>query len=172
MLLKMIGSFLIILASSYIGYSYSKGLGLRVDSLNDFRSLVCELQNEIEFKHSCIADVFSQLANKWKKPVSRVFLETLSNMNEEKMEFGLSWEVALRNEQPRLKIEDGDVEMLGDFGKMLGQSDIDGENANFKLTVQRLDGLIEEAKEQQKRFSNIFLFSGAGVGIVIILLLV
>lgn len=69
----------------------------------------------------------------------------------------------------RLKDEDRNV--LDDFFACLGKGDLESEKKNAQLTLQRLDELFFEAKENEKKNSKLYSSLGLIFGLAIVLVL-
>ena len=81
-----------------------------------------------------------------------------------------AWEYSIDISQTALKQED--LNIIKDFGKTLGQTDLQGQLSKTKLTLQFLEKQIEESQLEENKNKKLYKTLGVltGVGLVVILI--
>lgn len=173
MLLRVVGSVIVIAASTAAGYIFSRNLRHRPQELRELQGLLQVFENEISYMSSVLKDAFSRVHESSISVVGEFFKYTVEELNKNKsMNASLAWETAVRNVIKRTSLNGEDEKILISFGTLLGKSDIEGQLKNIKLTINQLK--LQESKAEQDRAKNETMYKHlgmlAGAAIVIILL--
>ena len=83
---------------------------------------------------------------------------------------GVAWENALDNSKTKLTKEDIDV--LKGLSKMLGNTDLDGQVSEIRLTEKFIDTKIKEAEFERSKSEKMYRTLGLTVGLTIVIILV
>ena len=172
MLLKVLGSIMVIGGFSSIGYALSSSYSNRPCQLKVLQSLIQMLENEIRYMSS-IVDAFKKIGRSCDNPVSSFFLSALKYLeNDKDMGLAEAWKKSIDNNIRATALNKEDAEILISFGKMLGNSDIEGQIKNITFTLHQLNLQQQKAEESKKKYDNMYKTLGilGGTGIVILLL--
>lgn len=164
-ILLLIGVFC---TSTCIGIIISKRFSNRVDILKEMKNALNMFEVKINFACEALPNVFSEIADKTKGPVKRIFKDTTLHMD--KMIAGEAWNVAVENNQECLKKED--IDTLKTLGKMLGKTDIEGQISQIKLVEEFLDEQINEATDEKNKNAKMYQKLGAIVGLIMVIVLI
>ena len=171
-MLKLIGSILIIAASTIGGFIYAQSFISRVKELNEIERCIYQLQNEIVYTHTPLPEALINVAIKAKEPIADIFNKTSkklsSNMYDNVYE-------AFKNtfkESTDLNLKNEDINLILDLSKSLGESDINGQINIFSLTMENLKKIIAEAEITMKKNVKMYRYLGFGIGAMIVIMLI
>lgn len=172
MLLKIIGSILIISASGFIGFLYSKDCSARPQQLREIQNMLQMLENEISFLSTPLSEAFERIYKSSNNSISAIFKSAheylIDNLNYNASE---AWALAVRDNIKKTSLKEEDEEILVSFGKILGSSDVEGQIGNIRLTVNQLKMQEHKAEEIRKKNENMYRTLGVLGGIAIVILL-
>lgn len=172
MILKLIGSLIVLVSSSILGYIQSRKYSQRPSELRTLQALLQMFENEISFLSNVLTDAFEKISKCSDSAVSSFFSAAARNL---RSEAGLnayeSWKMAVEENISRSSLYEEDKEILVSFGKLLGGSDIEGQIKNIRLTISQLK--LQEQKAEELRRKNEGMFRNLGVlgGLAIIIIL-
>ena len=173
MLLKIIGIILVIGGSCVIGFTLSSTYSKRPVQLKILQSLIQMLRNEIRFMSSIITDAFERIGRSIDNPVASFFTNALEYLNnEESINIAQAWERAIYENMGKTALNKEDAEILISFGKMLGNSDIQGQLKNIEYTLQQLNLQQLKAEEAMKKYETMYKTLGILGGALAVILLI
>lgn len=170
MLLKIVGSLIVLVSSSLLGYSHAKTYAKRPQELKILQSLLQIFENEISFLSNVLEEAFLKVHKCTDSSVSVFFGAAVKNLNE-----GFcadeAWTKAVKDNISKTNLNSEDENIIISFGKMLGSSDLEGQIKNIRLTVNHLK--IQEQKAEDMKVKNEGMYKNLGVlgGLAIIILL-
>lgn len=173
MLLKILGSLLVISASSFLGYIYSRDCSKRPQDLRDLQGMLHIFENEISFMSNLLIDAFEKVYKSSSSEAACIFEAAFHNLRKDD---GLSafhaWEKAVKENIKKTALNEEDEKILVSFGQMLGNSDLDGQINNIRLTINHLKLQEQKAEESRKKYETMYMTLGmlGGITIVIVLL--
>ena len=118
------------------------------------------LEVKIKFTFDSLPKLFREIEMKYAENIGKIF-----GLASEKMEVVTpekAWEEAINELSTNLTQKDKDI--LKDLGKLLGQTDIDGQISQIKLVSNFLDIQIEEANKEKMKNQKLYrtLRNGGG----------
>ncbi len=103
---------------------------------------------------------------------SKVFIECGKIMNEQHMEAGEAWRMAIDRRGGNLPLDKSDLAIIMDFGEMLGKSDRQSQESVLDLEKDNLEILEKKAGEvmntKGRLYRNLGVLSGAATIILLI----
>lgn len=172
-MIKIIGCALILGASTLAGFIYSERLKYRVFQLNEVQRAVYQLQNEITYVHTLLPDAFKSIAHKSKEPIKELFNKTselLSDNDYENVYEAVN--SALSTIKSRLYLNYDDINVILDLSKTLGESDIEGQNSIFILTIANLKKQIKTSEEFMNKNLKMYRYLGFSFGAMLVIALI
>lgn len=133
--------FLILASFSLIGKFLAKKYVYRLEELQDIDRALNMLKSKIKFTYEPIPDIFNEISNNTCKNIGNIFRTASKNM--ESTTADLAWEKAVDEADTNLK--DDDKKTLKGLGKLLGQTDVEGQISQISITEKFLQIQIEEA---------------------------
>jgi stage III sporulation protein AB len=172
-MIKLIGCVVIIGASSMSGFIYSEKLNYRVYQLNEIHRAIHQLQNEITYVHALLPDAFKSIAHKSKEPIKELFNRTsellVNNEHENVYEAMIS---AINSMKNKLFLNADDINVILDLSKTLGESDIEGQNSIFILTIENLKKQIVISEEFMNKNIKMYRYLGFSFGAMLVIALI
>jgi stage III sporulation protein AB len=173
MFLKLLGSTLILGASGFLGYVLSQDFIKRPQELRTLQGLLQMLENEIKYMANVLSDAFEKVSRSSSSAISVFFKDTIEQLEKNNsLNSAQAWEMAIRNNIKNTALNKEDEEILISFGKLLGNTDVDGQIKNIKLTLTQLKLQEQKAEEARLKYGSMYRKLGilGGVALVIILL--
>lgn len=125
-------------------------------------------ETKLEYTHEPLKDIFIDISNTTKREVGSIF--KIAGIKMKEFSAKEVWEYSVDISQTALKKDD--LNIIKDFGKTLGQTDLQGQLSKTKLTLQFLDKQIEESQIEENKNKKLYKTLGVltGMGLVIILI--
>jgi len=171
-MIKIIACFVILGASTMAGFIYSERLKYRVFQLNEIERAIYQLQNEITYVHVLLPDAFKNIADKSKEPIKELFNKTselLSGNEYENVYEAMKEAVNLL--KSKLYLNADDINVILDLTKTLGESDIQGQNSIFSLTISNLKKQIKISEEFMNKNVKMYRYLGFSFGAMLVIAL-
>lgn len=159
-IIKFITLSLIFGGTSFIGILISKKYENRLKELQNIKSSLHLLEVKIKFTYDSLPKLFREIEMKYVENIGKIF-----GLASEKMEVVTpekAWEEAINESSTNLTQKDKDI--LKDLGKLLGQTDVEGQISQIKLVSNFLDIQIEEANKEKMKNQKLYrtLRNGSG----------
>lgn len=172
LIIKIVGLFLIVLLSSFIGCMVANKYNFRVKELEDIISALDLLETRVKYTYDTIADSFEFVADNMKTKAYRIFMNAAAMLKENRnMSAGDIFRIACDEEGNFLNMTKEDLEVLKGLGTSLGQVDLEGQLKNIilirELTIKQLDEAVDGKNKNYKLSRNMGVF----VGLVIMIIL-
>ncbi len=164
MLLKVIGSVLIISASFLIGNSKSRNLYKRRDFIKSFIVFLNSLSTNIRYE---AMDIFTTVSA-CTRDGNLSYISKIENTEP----FDMQWEQKILSLPSSLSLKKSDIELLKEFGNELGKTDVDGQLKHIELYKnlfqKELMSAEEDIKNKSKLYKTMGLFAGISTTLMII----
>jgi stage III sporulation protein AB len=172
MLLKIIGGIFVISASSFLGYALSRDCAKRPHQLRVLQALFQMFENEVVFLSNVLTEAFEKISTSNNDEVASFFKATVKNLKTTNISANKAWETALNENIKKTALNKEDEAILISFGKMLGNSDIEGQVKNIRLTINQIKLQEQKAEESRKKNEKMYRSLGilGGLAVVIILM--
>ena len=173
MLFKIAGSIIVILSCSFLGFILSGDCGKRPVQLRELQSLLQMFENQISYLSDIITEAFERIGRVSASGTGVFFRRTVEILKEgEAANASEAWEQAVRQSIKKTALNREDEEILISFGKLLGNTDIEGQVKNIRLTLGQLLLQENKAEESRKKNENMYRSLGmlGGIAVVIVLL--
>ncbi|HSH35746.1 stage III sporulation protein SpoIIIAB [Schnuerera sp.] len=172
-LIKAMGGLLIILSTTLIGFYYGNRFSNRYYNLIYLEQCFKILETEIVYGAVPLPEALTNVYNKGNKKVSFIFEEVKRHLLENKKgDIFHSFSNVVNLLKDRLSFKDRDIEIFLSLGRVLGSSDRQDQEKNFKFILNQIAVLQREAKlekdKNEKMYKNLGILTG--IAIVIILL--
>ncbi|MCK9216724.1 MAG: stage III sporulation protein SpoIIIAB [Firmicutes bacterium] len=173
MFIKLIGGMIIILSSSLIGILLANKYIIRIKILKTFRFSIQLLETEIVFTSTPLPYAFNHISSKIDKPWNAFFHEVSENLLKRNF-FTMeeAWNSAMNNHLDLPFFKKSDIELIKNFGKVLGKSDTEDQKKHFLLVYAQLDRHEEEAEIEKKKNVKMYKSLGLLLGIAIYIILI
>lgn len=172
-MIKIIGSILIIISSSGIGYILGKDFSKRAAQLKLLRMSLQMLETEIEYSSTPLPYAFETISKRSASPVKEIFRAVSESLKGKRfITVGDAFEKALYECSDITCFKKEDIEILKSFAQSIGCSDKEGQEKSFHLVIKQLEGQQDRAEESRAKNEKMYKSLGllAGLAIAIILL--
>lgn len=168
---KIAGSTFIVAATVKIGYNESYRLSCRKKQLKALQSGIWLLKSDINFTLSTLSIAFKRASDLVDKSISELFL-LISKYIDEGMDVSDAFNKAICVLKNSLQLKDCDYNILIEFSKNLGNSDIEIETQNFDKTLELLKISETNAEDNILKYSKLTKTLGLALGVLTVILLI
>ena len=161
MIIKLLGAVVLIGATGLIGFSLAADCSKRPRALRELQSLLQMLENEISYLSNLLSEAFSRIYEGSNSDTAILFREAAKSLNTKGITADVAWEKAVDENCSKLSLNKEDKAILLTFGKMLGNSDLEGQINNIKLISSQLK--LQELKAEEMRRKNEKMYRSLGV---------
>lgn len=173
MILKILGSCLVIFGTTLWGYRYSEGLEKHVQQLKELELLVLNLQSEVMYLYSPLPRAFENIAIKTKNEIGEIFqsIANVLKLNRVDTVYEAFNEVIEENRN-ELYLCQEDYDILLSLSKNLGDLDRDSQNNIFELSNNTLKKHIKDAEEKSEKNKKLYKYLGFSFGAIIVIMMI
>jgi stage III sporulation protein AB len=172
MLFKIAGSIIVILSCSFLGYILSRDCSKRPQQLRELQGLLQMFENQITYLSDVLAEVFDRIGRVGSETC--IFFRKAAELLKEGSATNAyaAWEQSVGSCIRMTALNREDEEILLAFGRSLGNTDIEGQIKNIRLTLTQLGIQEKKAEESRKKNESMYRNLGilGGLAVVIILL--
>lgn len=165
--IKYILLFAIFGLSTAIGMAIAKSYENRVSELREFKTILNAIKTKIKFTYEPLAEIFKQIANKNETNVERIFGQMANQITYYPTRE--VWENCIQEADISINQEDKDI--LKKLGKLLGQTDVEGQVSEIEVTENFLNMQIEKAEEEKKKNQKMYKTLGVTIGLIFVIVL-
>lgn len=172
-MLKLIGSVIVVCATTTMGFYYAGVYAQRVKQLRLIQYALNSLESEIVYTSTPLIEAFENVSAKSNEPIKKLFSLMSKNLMGKNTEGVLSaFEEARNKVSNSLYFDKKEMEIIASFMNSLGNSDIEGQKKNFNITIKKLEAFELDAEERRKKNEKLFRYLGVSAGMLIIIILV
>jgi len=153
--------------STAIGLAISKTYENRVIELKEFKNILNIMKTKIKFTYEPLAEIFKQISNNNETGVEKIF----GQMANQIIYFPTRevWENCIQ--EADISINQEDKEILKKLGKLLGQTDVEGQISEIEVCENFLNMQIEKAEEDKKKNQKLYKTLGITIGLIFVIIL-
>lgn len=172
-MLKLIGSVIVVCATTAMGFYYAGVYAQRVKQLRLIQYALNSLESEIVYTSTPLIEAFENVSAKSNEPIKELFSLMSENLMGKNTEGVLNaFEEARSKVSDTLYFDKKEMEIIASFMNSLGNSDIEGQKKNFNITIKKLEAFELDAEERRKKNEKLFRYLGVSAGMLIIIILV
>lgn len=161
MMVKMIGALALISATSFIGFALAADCSKRPRTLRELQALLQMFENEISYLSNLLSEAFIRIYDNSNVDAAILFRAAASYLQSGGVTADIAWEKAVEENASKLSLNNEDKAILVTFGKMLGNSDLEGQLNNIKLVASQLK--LQEVKSEEMKRKNEKMYRSLGV---------
>ena len=165
--LKYILLLIIFGLSTSIGMAIAKAYGNRVDELKEFKNILNIMKTKIKFTYEPLGEIFRQIAKDNDTEIEKIFGQMANQITYYQAKD--VWENCIQDADISIKQEDKNI--LKRLGKLLGQTDVNGQVSEIEVTEEFLSIQIEKAEEEKKKNQKMCKTLGVVSGLVFCIIL-
>lgn len=172
MLLKVTGSIIVLLSCSFLGYILSRDYCKRPQQLRGLQALLQMFENQISYLSDVLVTSFDRISRA--DDEAGIFFRTAAELLREGGAANApeAWEKAVKKSIGMTALNREDEQILLSFGKSLGNTDLEGQIKNIRLTLAQLAIQEEKAEESRKKNESMYRSLGILCGLAAVIVLV
>ena len=125
------------------------------------------MKTKIRFTYEPLAEIFKQISKDNESEVEKIFGQMANQITYYQAKD--VWENCIQDADISIKQEDKDI--LKKLGKLLGQTDIEGQISEIEVIENFLDMQIENAEDERKKNQKMYKTLGIVAGLVFVIIL-
>lgn len=173
MLLKILGSVMIIGASAFVGYIFANDCSRRPQELRDIQTMLKMFENEINFLSNVLSEAFYKIYKSSTSKTAFFFKSTIEHLRkDENISAAEAWEKSVFQHIDSTALNHEDKEILISFGRMLGSSDCQGQINNIEMALHQLRLQEQKAEEYREKYETMYRSLGVLAGIALVIVLI
>lgn len=153
--------------STAIGLMISKSYENRVVELKEFKNILNIMKTKIKFTYEPLVEIFKQISKDNQTNVEKIFGQMANQLTYYPARD--VWENCIQEADISINQEDKDV--LEKMGKLLGQTDVEGQISEIEVTEKFLSMQIDKAEEEKKKNQKMYKTLGVTIGLVFVIIL-
>lgn len=169
--MKWMGALLIIGITTWIGYDISHHLNKRPKHIRQMKNALQILEAEILYSQLPLIDAFETIAHQVPRPIQSFFDSLVHKMKSPGFNLIEIWDECVEHLMKISSLGTNEAEVLKQFGRTLGQHDFHQQQKTIQLSISHLERELEEARDEQYKYSKMAKSLGLLSGIFIVLLL-
>lgn len=170
--MKWAGALLIIGITTWIGFDYSQQLAKRPKHIRQVKSALQILEAEILYSQSPLVEAFENIAQQVPHPLKSFFQLLVHRMQTQVFDLNELWDSGVNQLMAHSSLKANEAEILKQFGRTLGQHDVNQQQKHIQLTIHHLERELQEARDEQNKYSNMSKSLGFLSGVFVVLLLI
>lgn len=171
-MLKLIGSILIVIATTGFGFSAGRDLKIRLDNLRYIKKLMLMLRGEIKYLKAPLGEAFYNVAKRAKEPFNLFFSKIAKEIESLECEsFYIIWCKYIDEELTKIRLNKRDCQTLKRVGEHLGYMDKELQLGMIDLYIEQLEEEIKLTQESIKEKTRVYNCLGVSMGLFAVLIL-
>ena len=170
---KVLGSIMIIVASSLLGWKKAADVDRTYEELQYIRRLLCLLQSEISYSRAFLSEAFSNISRNAREPY-QAWLRELSCCMESHNggKFASIWNRMISQYLKGVHLPEQEVEHLRDLGRYLGTADIQTQMKHIELLEEQIGIAMKKMQEELRTKKRLYHCLGVMGGIFLAIILI
>ncbi|MEG1436053.1 MAG: stage III sporulation protein AB [Oscillospiraceae bacterium] len=152
------------------GRYLSQRLYQRTKLLEQSISMIYTIKTNMEYCNTPVAEMLEKLSST--NGVEKLgFIKNCRERCKEGVEFPVAWDKSIKNSTYINSLQKGDIELLLEFGKSLGTTDLNGQLNICNFYTNQLSQKQNEARERFKSYGKVYSSMGLLLGTAIAIIL-
>lgn len=172
-MIKIIGSILVIVSASVLGYSSGELFKKRTRELKELERAIGILKNEIVYAYTPLPYALEKIGLRLMEPIKSLFL-SISRDLEENVSEGV-YEAFYSNinlYKKNLNLNKEDIHILLNLSKSLGEWDVESQKNIFRVTEEEFRKQIEESETLTRKNLKMYRYLGFSIGAIIVIMFI
>ncbi|SFK93977.1 stage III sporulation protein AB [Paenibacillus sp. 1_12] len=171
-MLKLLGAMMIMLSATLFGLYQAQRYSRRPRQIADLIRSLQRLETEMTYGLTPLPQALLQVAHACPPPVSHLFRYAADELRIAAGRTVLQiWQQAIAEHWHHTVLQMGEKEILSQLGSTLGLSDSADQVKHIRLAVQQLQGELETAVEERKRYEGMWRSLGLLMGALVVILM-
>ncbi|SHE52210.1 stage III sporulation protein AB [Caldanaerobius fijiensis DSM 17918] len=171
MILKILGSTMVLFSTTFLGISIANNYKLRLTALRDIQRCLEYLMTEVIYVQTPLPEAFINTAKIASKEIAPLFEATIEILEREE-NCSIKQAFIKSLEKLDLPLDREDIKIIKHLGNTLGSTDVENQVRAFKLALSRLSKQEELALKLKEKNEKLFKEIGFLCGAIIVILLI
>lgn len=169
--MQWIGAVIILTVTTWAGFDIASCFKKRPGHIRQWKNALQMIEAEMVYGQSSLLEVCENLSTHLPKPINHFFASIL---NEEGVwdNFSSLWSKQLKKHWSWNAMTKSELEILIQFGRTLGQHDLEQQQKQIQLTLHHLDRELHEALEVGDQYQKMARGMGILSGLLVIILII
>ncbi|MCO7176587.1 stage III sporulation protein SpoIIIAB [Sporolactobacillus kofuensis] len=170
--MKLIGSLIILFASTAIGILLARQYRDRPREIRQWRSALQSIEAEIVYGRVPVDQMAVDLSKQLPAPIKTFFQLLTQHLKRDKQTLQSAWSDSIERFWPMTSMKRPEKEIVLQFGSTLGTEDAENQKKHIQLALSHLEREETDARQSQKANEKLFRSIGFLTGILFILLFI
>lgn len=172
-MIKVIGSILVIVSTSLLGYFCGELFKKRTRELKELERAIGILKNEIVYAYTPLPYALEKIGLRLIEPIKSLFLNISKNLQENTSE-GVyeAFNSNINLYKKSLNLNEEDINILLNLSKSLGEWDIESQKNIFHATEEELKKQIQESEILIRKNLKMYRYLGFSIGAIIVIMFI
>ncbi|MFZ0368099.1 MAG: stage III sporulation protein SpoIIIAB [Halobacillus sp.] len=169
--MEWIGAVLILTVTTLAGFDIAARFKQRPGHIRQWKNALQMIEAEMVYGQSSLWEVCENLARHLPPPTSQ-FFEKINQVQEPCSDFASLWEARLKKHWSSNAMGKSEWEILLQFGRTLGQHDLEQQQKQIQLALLHLDRELQEALDGVEQYQRMARGMGILSGLLVIILII
>lgn len=169
--MQWIGAVIILTVTTWAGFDIASRFKKRPGQIRQWKNALQMIEAEMVFGQSSLLEVCENLSLHLPKPINIFFKEILKE-DEVWEDFSSVWSKHLKKHWSLNALAKTELEILTQFGRTLGQHDLEQQQKQIQLTLHHLDRELHEALVAGDQYQKMARGMGILSGLLVIILII
>lgn len=170
--MKWIGALLFIGITTWSGFEWSHKLAKRPVQIRQLKNALQILEAEMLYSQLPLSDAFKSISRQIPQPTKHFFQALSSEMTTSDADFLILWDEQVMNFINASSLSKNEEEILRQFGRTLGQHDLDQQQKHIHLTATYLERELQDARDRHIKYGYMSKMLGVLSGLFIVLMFI
>ncbi|PKR78966.1 stage III sporulation protein AB [Halalkalibacillus sediminis] len=170
--MKWIGAILILFTCTWVGIDIARNYSRRPRQIKELLHALQIMEAEMVYGQEPIRQVFIQLSKQLGPPIAFIFYDLSEHMRTSHESLEVLWERVLNEKWKYTSMKSNEKEVLLHLGQSLGVHDLEHQRKQIHLAHIHLSGELDDANQDDKRFSKLFRALGVLSGLLLMLIFI
>ncbi|MBH0229838.1 stage III sporulation protein SpoAB [Halobacillus yeomjeoni] len=168
--MEWIGAVMILSVTTWVGFEAASRYKKRPGHIRQWKNALQMIEAEMVFGQSSLWEVCENLSKQLPRPIS-LFFESVWNEEERCSDFASLWKESLKKHWSSNSLNKNEMEILIQFGRTLGQHDLEQQQKHIRLALHHLDRELQDALEVGEQYQKMARGMGVLSGLLVIILI-
>ncbi|QAS54225.1 stage III sporulation protein SpoIIIAB [Halobacillus litoralis] len=169
--MQWIGAVIILTVTTLAGFDIASRYKQRPGHIRQWKNALQMIEAEMVYGQSSLWEVCESLARHLPRPISQ-FFEKIVQEQATCDDFSQLWSEQLKKHWSWNAMTKTELEILIQFGRTLGQHDLEQQQKQIQLTLHHLDRELHEALEAGEQYQKMARGMGILSGLLVIILII
>ncbi|MBA2173632.1 stage III sporulation protein AB [Halobacillus locisalis] len=169
--MQWIGAVIVLTVTTWAGFDLASRFQKRPGHIRQWKNALQMIEAEMVYGQASLWEVCESLSTHLPKPIDQ-FFRSIVETDEPCVDFSERWTKLLKKHWSWNALSKSEWEILDQFGRTLGQHDLEQQQKQIQLTLHHLDRELDEALEGAEKYQKMARGMGVLSGLLVILLII